>query len=231
MRCHASYFWTVFSGLIVCSYCWAQTSATLAVQVSVLGTDSPAGLVVVASLSVPDTAAGFTGQRAFASVTNSAGRVSFTGLPFGVYSVCAEPRNGIFVEPCRWSTPNTVHLTSQHTSDTVLLLVQRGIPVDFRLDDPDGLLSSPNSNHGLLVGVVTPLGPVILSPTAQDSGGINYRVIAPPSVAGFMQVFTGSLRIVDNTGSLVNFAAQAAAFNFAPTDTGQFFRYTIRRSN
>lgn len=230
MRRHASHFGIILSGLIICCNSWAQTSAALAVEVTAPGGGSPAGLVVVASLSIPDTAAGFSGQRAFASVTNATGQVSFTGLPFGLYSVCVEPQNQILVEPCRWSAPNTIHLSSQSTSGSLNLAVQKGIPVEIRVDDPQGLLSSAATGNGMFVGVVTPTGPVQLHPVAQDSGGINYRIIAPPSVAASIQVSAGALQVVDGTGSLVNFSSPAAAFNLSPTATAQAFRYRLRKS-
>ncbi len=181
MRCHASRFAIVLSALVISCNSWAQTTASLAVQVSAQGTDSPSGLVVVASLSVPDTAAGFSGQRAFASVTDPTGQVAFTGLPFGLYSICVEPQNQLYVQPCQWVPPDTVHLTSQNTSGTVSLVVQRGVPVDIRIDDPDGLLSSSTATApGVVARVVTPQGPLHLQPAAQDSGGrqlSNYRPV------------------------------------------------------
>jgi hypothetical protein len=192
---------------------------------------SPGGLVVVATLSVPDTAAGYSGQRGFASVTNTAGQASFTGLPFGIYSVCVEPLNGFLFEPCQWLPPETTHLTAQSSSSSIKLTVQRGIPVNVRIDDPEGLLNSPNASP-LSVGVVTPLGPVHLRPSAKDSTGVNYQIIAPPSMAAFIQVFAGTSRIVDGTGNTVNFASASTApsFNLSSTSTSQFYRYTIRKS-
>jgi hypothetical protein len=230
MRCHASHLCFALSATVVCCNSWAQTSATLAVQVGVPVGDSSSGLVVVASLSVPDTAAGFSGPRAFASVTDSAGQVSFAGLPFGIYSVCAEPQNQLFVEPCRWAPPDTIHLTSQNASGTLRLAVRRGIPIEIRIDDPEGLLSSSSVGRGLQVGAVTPIGRLQLRPVVQDSGGINYRVIAPLSVAASIQVSAGALQVVDGTGSLVNFSGSAAAFNFGPTDTIKSFRFRVRKS-
>jgi hypothetical protein len=229
MRRNVSHFGFVLAALIVTCNAWAQTSATLAVQVAAQGSDSPSGLVVVASLSVPDTAAGFSGPRAFASVTDPTGQVSFTGLPFGIYSVCVEPKNQLFVEPCRWSPPPTVHLTTQNTSGTVGLAVQRGVPVDIRIDDPTGLLISASTGQAVVTRVVTPQGPVHLRPVAQDAGGINYRIVAPPSVAASIQISAGGLQILDGTGAPVNFSSVALApsFNLGPTATGQFFRYTL----
>lgn len=229
MRCHALYFGIILSALFVCCNSWAQTTATLAVEVAAQTGYSPSGLVVVASLSVPDTAAGFSGQRAFASVTDTNGHVSFSGLPFGVYSVCVEPQNQIFVDPCQWAPPATTHLTSQTASDTVNLTVQKGIPVEIRIDDPEGLLSSPGG-YGLLVGVVTPVGPLHLRPVAQDSGGKNYSIIAPLTVAASIQVSAGGLQVVDSTGSPVNFSGSAVAFNLGLADTSKFFRFTLRKS-
>jgi hypothetical protein len=233
MRCHAWGLGIFLSALVVSCNSWAQTTATLAVQVAAQGSDSPSGLVVVAGLSVPDTAAGFSGQRAFASVTDVTGQVSFTGLPFGIYSVCVEPQNQLYVSPCQWSPPDTVHLTSQNTSGTVALSVQRGVPVDIRIDDPDGLLSSSIATAPAVVArVVTPQGPLHLQPAAQDVGGINYRIIAPPSVAASIQISAGALDILDGTGTPVSFSSLALApsFNLAPTATGQFFRYTLRKN-
>jgi hypothetical protein len=230
VRRHASHFGIILSGLIVCCNSWAQTSAALSVQVAGLGGASPAGLVVVASLSIPDTTAGFSGQRAFASLTNATGQVVFTALPFGLYSVCVEPQNQIVVEPCRWSAPDTIHLSSQNTSGSLSLAVQKGIPVEIRIDDPQGLLGASATGQGLFVGVVTPAGPVQLHPAAQDSGGINYRIIAPPSVAASIKVSAGALQVVDTTGSLVNFSGPAAAFNLSTTATVQAFRYRLRKS-
>lgn len=230
MRRHAPHLGIVLAALIICCNSWAQTSAALAVQVTGQGGASPSGLVVVASLSIPDTTAGFTGQRAFASVTDAAGQVSFAGLPFGLYSVCVEPQNQLFVEPCRWSAPDTIRLSSQKTSGSLNLAVQKGVPVEIRIDDPQGLLSSSTTGQGLLVGVATPAGPVQLHPVAQDSGGINYCIIAPPSVAASIQVSAGALQVVDGTGSQVNFSGGAAAFNLSPTATVQTFRYRVRKS-
>jgi hypothetical protein len=80
--------------------------------------------------------------------------------------------------------------------------------------------------------VVTPLRSVLLLPAAHDLAGVNYQIIAPPSVAASIQVFGGALRVVDGTGNAVNFASatSASSFNLGSTSTGQFFRYTIRRS-
>ena len=232
MRCHASHF-IILSLCVVSCAAWAQSTGTITVQVNVPG-GSPSGLVVVASLSVPDTAAGFSGQRAFASVTNASGQASFTGLPFGVYSVCVEPRNGTLIEPCLWAPPDTTHLTSQHASDSLNLTVSKGIPVDIRIDDPEGLLSAPNAGQGLAVGIVTPIGPVPLRPAAQDPAGVNYRIIAPPSVAAAIQIAAGALQIFDNTGNSVNFfpssTSAGPSFNLSPTPTGQFFRYRLHKS-
>jgi hypothetical protein len=233
MRRHASYLSIIPSALVISFSAGAQTSGTLTAQVNVPG-GSASGLVVTAALSIPDTAAGYSSQRAYASVTNSAGQVSFTGLPLGIYSVCVEPRNGILVEPCRWLPPQTIHLTSQSPSGSISLTAQRGIPVNVRIDDPEGLLGSPGGN-GLSVGVVTPLGPVQLRPSAQDSTGVNYQIIAPPSVAAFIQIFTGAWRIVDGTGATLNLssattAPAASSFNPGTASTGQFFRYTLRKN-
>ena len=228
MRCHASHFGIILSALAIPCAAWAQTSGSLAVQVNV-PSGSPAGLVVVASFSFPDTAAGLSGPRAFASVTNTAGQISFTGLPFGVYSVCAEPANGILIEQCQWAPPVTARLTSQNPAGSVNLTVPMGIPVDIRIDDPGGLLSTPATNQGLSVSVATPAGPWRLRPVIQDSGGVNYRIIAPPNVAASFQIAAGSLRIVDGTGSAVNFSAGVApSFSLNATSTGQFFRYRLQ---
>jgi hypothetical protein len=227
MRRHFSCLGILVLVFVISPSSWGQASGTLAVQVAAPGGGSPSGLVVVASLSVPDTAAGYSGPRAFASVTSATGQVSFTGLPFGVYSVCAEPHNQIFVEPCLWSPPDTVHLTSQNTSGTVNLTVQLGIPIEIRIDDPAGLLSSSSTRQPLQVGVVTPVGPMQLRPIAQDSGGINYRFMAPASVAGSVRVSAGTLQVVGATGTPVNFSGPAAAFNLSPTATGQAFRFAV----
>jgi hypothetical protein len=225
MRCHARHFGIVLSALVISCNSWAQTSGTLAVQVNVPG-GSPSGLVVVASLSFPDTAAGFSGTRVFAAVSDSAGRVSFSLLPFGIYSICAEPRNGILIEPCEWAVPDTVHLTAKNLSGNLNLTVPKGIPVNIRFDDPEGLIPS---GKGLAVQIVTPLRPLNLYPSASDSAGVNYQLMAPPNVAASIQLLAGSLRIVDGTGSPVKFASPASSFNLSSTVTNQFFRYTVHR--
>ena len=120
MRCHASHFGIILSALAIPCAAWAQTSGSLAVQVNV-PSGSPAPTGGGPSFSFPDTAAGLSGPRAFASVTNTAGQISFTGLPFGVYSVCAEPANGILIEQCQWAPPVTARLTSQNPAGSVNL--------------------------------------------------------------------------------------------------------------
>ena len=230
MRCHALYLGIVVSILAMSSAASAQNTGTLSAQVIVPG-GSPAGLVVVASLSVPDAAADLSGQRGFGVLTNMAGQASFAGLPFGIYSVCVEPNNGILVDHCLWAPPPTVHLTSQNPTGSINLTVLKGIPIDIRIDDPQGLLSSPSTNQGLSVSIVTPAGPHNLLPVIKDPGGVNYRILAPPSVASSIQISAGSLQIVDPTGTAVNFSpGSAPSFNFGSTSSGQFLRYRLRSS-
>jgi hypothetical protein len=210
----------------------AQTSGTTgSLDVHVTGPGGPSsGVLVVASLSVPDTTNGFSGQRGWVLLTDKTGRVSFTGLPFGLYSVCAEPLDGVSLEPCQWQAPDTVHLTAQDSKDSLSLVVRKGIPIDIRIDDPEGLVTSPTSG-GLSVEIMTPNGPLHLRPAAHDAAGVNYRIIAPPSVAGSLSVSGGKLSVVDaTTGAAVDFSGPAATFDLAPTDIGKSFRFRLRKS-
>jgi hypothetical protein len=220
-----------------------QTTGTLAVTVTlpltvstgvptivstpITSTASPGGFVVVATLSVPDAAADFSGPRVFSDVADATGSVSFSGLPFGIYSVCVEPQDGIHVSPCQWTQPPTVHLTNQQVSGTINLILQPGIPVDIRIDDPNLLLS-----QGIDAGIATPQGHQHLIPIVQDPFGANYRMIAPFGVAASVDFLLGAgLDLLDNSGNDYSPLSAAAAFNLATTDLGKTFRYTLRKRN
>jgi len=115
MRCHS-----VVAGIVLsafgCSDTWAQATGSLVVTLIVPATASvgvpttvstpitnpisAGGFVAVATLSVPDAAADLSGPRVFSGVTDPTGTVSLSALPFGVYSVCVEPQDGIHVSPC-----------------------------------------------------------------------------------------------------------------------------------
>lgn len=230
MRFYAWQYGLYFMALAAPTVALGQTSATLGVQVEALG-GLPIGLLVVATLSVPDSATGFKGQRAFAAVTDVSGKLSFPGLPFGVYSVCVEPINLLFVDPCSWAAPLTIHLTTQHPSDTMTLPLGRGVPVDIRIDDPEGLLAPHNNGSRILVGIDTPARKVHLMPFAQDAGGVNYRIIAPPGVAASVQVAAGTLQIVNIAGVPVDFSGPEVALNPGTADTTEFFRFVIRKGH
>ncbi len=242
MRCHS-----VVAGIVLsafgCSDTWAQATGSLVVTLIVPATASvgvpttvstpitnpisAGGFVAVATLSVPDAAADLSGPRVFSGVTDPTGTVSLSALPFGVYSVCVEPQDGMHVSPCQWTQPPTVHLTSQQSSGTLNLILQPGVPVDIRIDDPNSLLS-----QGLDVGIATPQGHQHLIPMVQDSSGANYRMIAPFGVAASVDLLFGSsLNLVDGSGNAYTPLASAAAFSFATTDAGATFRYTLLKRN
>jgi hypothetical protein len=229
MPCRSVVAGIILSAFVILPNSWAQSTGTLVVQVAVPAIDSPVGFLVVAVLSVPDAQADFSGPRVFPAITDPSGSVSFSGLPFGMYSVCAEPQDGLHVDNCRWAPPDRVHLTSQSPSGTLNLTLRRGVAVDIRIDDPDSLLSS--SNAFVEVGVDTPRGHQHLFPIAQDPSGANYRVIAPFSVAAAVEVVSTGFHIVDATGQDFVPTSAAAAFNFASTDVSKFFRFTLRKRN
>jgi len=242
MRCHP-----VLAGIVLSAFlglsALAQTSANLTVNVTlplalstgvatvvstpITNVASPSGFTVVATLSVPDAVADFSGPRVFSGTTDTTGSASFSGLPFGVYSVCVEPLDGIHVSPCQWAQPPTLHVTSQQASGTLNLILQLGVPVDIRIDDPDSLLS-----QGIDVGIATPQGHQHLIPMVQDSTGTNYRMIVPFGVAGAVDFLYGSaLQLVDSSGNDFVPLAAVASFNLATTDVGKTFRYTLRKGN
>jgi hypothetical protein len=229
MRCHSVVAGIVLSAFVLSLNSWAQSTGTLAVQVAVPAIDTPNGFVVVATLSVPDSAADMSGPRVFPAITDINGNASFTGLPFGLYSVCAEPQTGLHVDNCRWAPPDVVHLTSQNPSGTLNLTLRRGVPIDIRIDDPDSLLTSANGS--LEVGIATPLGHQHLAPIAQDAFGANYRMIAPFAIAASIDLFSSGFQVVDNSGQNFTPTTSSAAFTFAQTDVSKFFRFTLRKRN
>lgn len=228
MRCRSVIAGIMLSAFIGSYVSWAQTSAgSISIALTTPGTDSPAGFVVVATLSVPDSTDDFSGPRVFAAITDKGGNAAFTDLPFGLYSVCVEPQNSPYVEPCRWAQPDTVYLTSQSPSGSLSLRLRRGVPVDIRIDDPDSLLS-----QGLDIGLTTPRGYQHLAPVVQDSSGANYRMIVPFSVAAALNVLAASqLQLVDSSGSKFDSASPAAALSFAATDVGKTFQFVLRNRN
>jgi len=203
---------------------------TIDLHVVAPGTASASGLLVVLALAVPDDMKAW--PRVFAAVTDKLGLVHFANLAFGTYNVCVETLHAEFVDSCRWSAPDRVQLKSKHTSDLVNITLQRGVPIEIRVDDPSQLLTTAarQGKSALSVHILTPVGYQPLMPWAEDIGGHNYRIIAPANVAAKIRVDAGQLQVTDSFGQTADSLGHISQFTAVPSDSSKFLRFSVHDS-
>jgi hypothetical protein len=71
MRCHSVLVGIVLSAFVISWNSQAQAASSLAVRVAIPAVDTPIGFVIIASLSVPDSAADLSCPRLFPATADT----------------------------------------------------------------------------------------------------------------------------------------------------------------
>ena len=178
--------------------------------------------------AVPLTAPGSASSSpASRSLGAADGSFALTGLPAGLYQLCADAPGKELLDPCLWDrlpAPMTVGALPL-TGRAVQL--KRGATLSIRVDDPaQALAVAEKSGKGhLLVGVWSANG--LFHParvTAEDAAGRTYSLEIPVGVTAKLSVTPSALGVQDVAGRAL---AGGAAVDVNMLPAGQVFRYTV----
>ena len=90
------------------------------------------------------------------ALTGANGAFAVAGLPPATYSLCASTPSAPYIDPCTWSQAAQVTVPAS-ASATQSLVLQKGVYLNVRVNDPMGLLpqviDGPWTPRKLLVGV------------------------------------------------------------------------------
>lgn len=179
------------------------------------------------------------GETPLSSSVQSDGSGHFTvaGLPPGNYLVCAEANGAPLLNPCKWAVSYNANVAAGGQA-TVSIVMQRGVFLNVRVNDPGGLLplspASPLDFPHLIVGVVFGAGGFVAAETVNvDTTGRDFQMPVPAemplslwlhsrlvTVANSSQVPVGNLV----TGARIPFQASAGqdqSFTFQVTGAAQ----------
>lgn len=174
--------------------------------------------------AVPLAAPGGARANALAAVDGS---FALTGLPAGLYQLCADVPGAELLDPCLWDRQPTPVTVRDLPLNGMSLQLKRGATLSVRVDDPGrSLVAAERSGKGhLLVGVWSANGafhPARV--TAEDARGRTYSLAVPAGVAGKLSVTPSGLRLQDAAGKA---AVGAGSIDFELPPAGQVFRYTV----
>lgn len=147
---------------------------------------------------IPFTFAGKPDSITLRARTTVGGQFRFDALPPGKYSVCVEPDDGRYLNPCLWDfAPPTVIVHSGQRTVWSPPVIKEGIFAAVEFDDAEGHLNRFHTgpNDGLVVAIRTRSGellPATLSVKAQSR-----RVyIVPMPVGEFHYVHVISSKVL-----------------------------------
>jgi hypothetical protein len=136
--------------------------------------------------------------------------------------VCAEAYGQRFLNPCKWSEAYSAAVTAGGVV-TLAVVMQRGVFLTVRVDDPKGLLprtaTSPLDFPHLIVGVVVGQGGFLGAETVNvDSSGRYFEITIPAGTplklwlqSRYVTLADASSAPVDNSGARISFQAAAGA--------------------
>jgi hypothetical protein len=195
------------AGLLVCAGALPLIcQSTGSISGVVVGADGPA-------ISANITANKKGAPPASGRVDTAAnGSFTISGLPDGVYELCASPKSGPYLDPCNWSPEApTAQIAEGKPATGVRLVLDKGMPLHVRIDDPGKLLDTlpgPNkSSPHVLVGVFTrrrtfqPLGL-----TGKDASGQNRQTTVPMDRDVSLHIFGRDVVVKDAAGAAVDLA-------------------------
>jgi hypothetical protein len=160
-----------------------------------------AGAVVTAYLQAKGTDGKF--PPVFNTATQSDGSFLFNGLVPGTYILCADMPKSALLNPCLWSLKRTTSVISAGASATgVLLVAERGVALNIRINDVRGLLASNPMLDDLLIGVRPKTGPPMPVPiTSKDRTGKTLTVFVPQAQPVDILIYSANLTLADAKGN------------------------------
>lgn len=197
--------WRLIAGTaLCCAGAWAQTPATSKIQGKLTDDKGKAaGSVTLTATRIPDRTEGGP-ITSTATVSNSDGTYSFTGLQAGKYRLCPQSAGSDIINPCQWS-PTTGSLLTLAAGQTLTehLVVQRGVRVKIEVDDTTGALADAEKTPGggLIAGVFGDRG--LFHPAAEagkDSKGRTLMLIVPPDIPVRLAVQGNKVQLDDEAG-------------------------------
>jgi hypothetical protein len=190
---------------------WCQTAAKGGIQGVV---QDESGKPVAGATAVA-TGVGTSTHQSHTVTTNAAGAYSFTGLEPGQYLVCVQTPGGPHLDPCQWSKPAPITVSSGATAANQATTAVKGAVIQVRIDDPLKLMSTGKGSSAgdIVVGLLLPrdlLQPMRLA--SSDAGGRTYDAAIPTGTPVRVQIHSTHLQISDSVGlSLAPVGAAAGA--------------------
>jgi Carboxypeptidase regulatory-like domain len=175
----------------------AQTTSTMTgILADAKGSPVP-GTIISAYVLTGSTNGRF--PPVFSALTASDGSFSLPGLTAGTYTLCAENSSAQLLNPCFWSTaPTTVKVAAGGSASGVSLVAQRGVPLQIRINDPQGLLSATPLLDDIRVRVQCVVGPGLPVPVVEkDASGKTLTVQIPPAKPAQVMVYSSNWQLAD----------------------------------
>lgn len=150
------------------------------------------------------------------ATSDSGGGFVLNGLATGDYQVCVNAKAAHLLDPCMWKLlPQDFTVAAgQKTVTGVKIVVQRGYPLQVRVEDPTGAMSKTNSgnsakaagsNPNLFVGVRTAKGLFLDAPVlSTDSAGQNRVVYVPANEQVVLHAIGKNLTLGDAGGKAID---------------------------
>ena len=151
---------------------------------------------------------GTSSHQSHLATTTASGANSSTGLEPGRYLVCVQTPGGPNLDPCQWSKPTPIAVSSGATTANQSTTAVKGARLEVRIDDPLKLLETGKGGSGgdIIVGVLLPQA--LLQPMR----------LASSDSTGRAQIHSTHVQIADNQGtSLASASTQTVQ---APAGTG-----------
>lgn len=149
-------------------------------------------------------------------------------LVAGTYTLCVDVPGQPYLDPCRWSTAPSASVSENRIS-TLNVVIQKGVYVRIRVNDPQRLLPSsekhPLDFPHLTAGVFFGTGAFQAAQrSAVDSGGQDYSLAVPMRTPLTLWIFSRDVALSGDSG--VTFSGTGAKVAFQ-ADNGQDKQFTI----
>jgi hypothetical protein len=200
---------------------WCQTAAKGGIQ-GVVKDDS--GKPVAGAIAVA-TGVGTSTHQSHTVTTTASGAYSFTGLEPGQYLVCVQTPGGPNLDPCQWSKPTPITVSSGATTTNQATTAAKGALIEVRINDPQRLMDTGKGSSAgdMIVGIVLPRAlflPMRLA--SSDATGRTYDAAIPTGTPVRVQIHSTHLQIADSQGASlapVNGVAGTSAASMASAST------------
>jgi hypothetical protein len=149
------------------------------------------------------TGVGTPTHQSHTVTTTATGAYSFTGLDPGQYQLCVQTPGGPNLDPCHWSQPALITVSSGLTTANQTTTAVKGSVLQVRINDPLKLLTTATAATAgdIIVGILLPQAlfqPMRLA--SSDSTGRTYDTAIPFGMPVKVQIHSTHLEIADSNG-------------------------------